>query len=60
MQAAAGSRAGSGNVAGVHGDLRLYKNDIQHGLRRLDPGFLSVDIVWILLQEIGKFNKKEQ
>lgn len=30
MQAAAGGGAGAGDVAGIHGDLRLHKHDIEH------------------------------
>ena len=45
MQAAAGGGTGPGDVAGVHGDLRFHKNDIQHGFLHLAPDKLSLVVI---------------
>jgi hypothetical protein len=44
MQPAAGGSAGAGDVAAVLGDLRFYKNDIQHSLTS-DPFFTLANLL---------------
>lgn len=56
MQPAAGGGTGPGDVAGVHGDLRFHKDDIEHGLRRLNPENCRDNTACILLQMRKKFN----
>ena len=47
MEPRSGGGAGTGNIAGVHGDLRLHKDDIDHPAP--SPHFITVRTYFLIL-----------